>query len=269
MKLFCTPLGGHLNLIRKIFELPPLEYAWDFQLNWAKLTLCSFFIVYGYFGAYTPGIGDFVGGVTSFATHSILLIAITLYFHWLSVCKSDAIIVNVRFKFTDLAIFVILLLFNSTLLSWSLGSSLFSDELSYSASAHGHSLFLTLKLAEFFPSLYEVEFRIVAQALSALLLISLVCICFAYINLSSRHAIWLIILALLICRAIFVFKGGNGSPHPPLQYLPLLAGGVIFGINDFAFKFSYLLSFIFSGCSKANFIKNPIPSEFFHSFACH
>lgn len=53
-----------------------------------------------------------------------------------------------------------------------------------------------------------------------------------------------VLAALLFCRALIMYFGGNPSPHPPLGGAALLISGTVFGINDFALKSAYFAGYV-------------------------
>lgn len=213
------------------------------NFNWASILFFSFFLAYGYYGAITPDISQFKDSLVSSVLKLCFLTTILVFFGllaWKAPGRfQDSIKIQRRDFFVFLSYFAILFSFSFNQLQF----SLYSDEISYSATSHGHSIRISLALVKKLHALDDVAFQYLVQAISLVLLVSLLGLFILSKRFTWRSRIIIFSLLLILGRLAFSFMGGNGSPHPPLQLLPPFISGAVFGITDFAFKLSYFVAY--------------------------
>lgn len=231
------PFAGYGHNSLRSFASEPV-YA--IKINWASVLFFSFFLAYGYYGAITPDLGHFKDNVASSITLLLLLTAILVCFGVLA-WKAAAYQDTIHIRRGDL---LVLFLLFAVLLSISysqLQFSLYSDEISYSATSHGHSIRLSLLVAQWTNMLDDVPFQYVVQGISLVFLASLLGMYFLTRRLEWKSRIIIFAAVFVLGRLSFSAMGGNGSPHPPLQLLPPFIFGSLFGVTDITFKFSYFV----------------------------
>jgi len=214
------------------------------NFNWASILFFSFFMAYGYYGAITPGISQFRESLAS----SILILGIlTIILVLLGLLAwkapgrfQDSIKIQRQDFFVFLSYFAILFSFSYNQLQF----SLYSDEISYSATSHGHSIHISLALVKQLYAFDGIAFQYLVQAISLILLLSLLGLFILSKRLTWISRIIIFSLLLILGRLVFSFTGGNGSPHPPLHLIPPFIFGSVFGITDFSFKFSYFVFYV-------------------------
>lgn len=219
------------------------NWAFNVKLDWTRVVAYLYFVMYGYFGAMTPkltGIFD-----VALSTLLAILLAVILVGYWVvserydSNCES-CIVIDAK----TASVFFLMLVLLTTPVFERLNYSLYGDELSYAGSAHGHAVFLGLALARMLPALGHIEFGFIAQAISFLLLALLVVLWLYVSKASSRRGMVTLVVMLLLFRLAFFVKGGNGTPHPPGELLPVLITGALFGLTELGLKLSYFLPFV-------------------------
>ncbi|MEX2164796.1 MAG: hypothetical protein WD823_11210 [Sulfuricaulis sp.] len=214
------------------------------NFNWASILFFSFFLAYGYYGALTPEISQFKESPTTSALTLCLLTVILVLLGllaWKAPARfQDSIKIRRRDFIVYLSYFVILFSFLYNQLQF----SLYSDEISYSATSHGHSIHISLALVKQLYALDGIAFQYLVQAISLILLTSLLGLFILSKRLTWRSRIIIFSLLLILGRLAFTYTGGNGSPHPPLHLIPPFIFGSVFGITDFAFKFSYFAIYV-------------------------
>lgn len=212
------------------------------KFNWARVVAFFYFVMYGYFGAMSPKLPG-ISGIALSGLLAFLLAAILVGYWVVSEKYADSydgcIVIDPR----NAGIFFLLLALLAIPVFDKLNHSLYADELSYAGSAHGHGIFLGLALARMFPALGNVEFGHIVQAISLLLFVLLVALWRYISNATGRRGLVLLVALLLLFRLAFIFKGGNGSPHPTGELLPVLATGALFGLTELGLKLSYFLPF--------------------------
>lgn len=214
------------------------------SFNWATILFVSFFLAYGYYGARTPGYGELMANLGSSALQVGLLVLILVVFGLLAWKASDRFQDRIEIHKTDVFVFCSYFVILFALSFEQLQFSLFSDEISYSATSHGQSIYVSLALGKFLSALGDFQFKFLVQAVSLLLLVSLVSVLVLSWRLTWKRRIIFVSLLLLFSRLLISFLGGNHSPHPPLQLIPPFISGSLLGINDFAFKLSYFTLYV-------------------------
>ena len=129
----------HLALRRII--LKPVHVI---NFNWASILFYAFFLAYGYYGAITPEISQFRESLVS-SLLKLCLIATILVFIGLLAWKvparfQDSIQIQNKDLLVLFSYFAILFYFLYNQLHF----SLYSDEISYSATSHGQSIHISL-----------------------------------------------------------------------------------------------------------------------------
>lgn len=214
------------------------------NFNWATVLFFSYFVAYGYYGALTPEYGqlkaNLIASTIKLAFLTLILVLLGLLAWKASGRFKDSIKIQRKDIFVFLSYFVIFFSFSFGQLQF----SLFSDEISYSGTSHGHSVYISLFLAKQINVLDGAPFRYLVQITSLILLISLSSLFVLSKRLTWINKIIIFSLLLVFCRLVFSVAGGNSSPHPPLQLIPPFIFGSLFGITDFSFKLSYFTVYV-------------------------
>ncbi len=209
------------------------------KLNTLKLGVFFYFIAYGYYGAVVPineGFGDI-----SFS----LLLTFFLAIFFIIYSKIPRNIVDefdlaISVKKIEVYIFGCFSIFIFILLYDKLQYSLYSDELSYAKSAHGHAMVIVMYLSKFdFAS--NIEAKILVRTISVVLLLHLY---FVWRIIDKNKYIAIVVILFVVYRLLFDFRGGNANPHPPLELLPIFMSGSFFGLSNFGLKMSYFLTYL-------------------------
>ncbi|MCG3772550.1 MAG: hypothetical protein JW384_03764 [Nitrosomonadaceae bacterium] len=222
--------------------IPKPPYTISF--NWATILFVSFFLAYGYYGARTPGYGELMANLGAFILQIGLLVLILVVFGLLAWKASDRFQDRIEIHKTDILVFCSYLTILLALSFEQLQFSLFSDEISYSATSHGQSMYVALALGRLLDAVGDFQFKFLVQVVSLTLLISLMSVLVLSRRLTWKHRIILCSLLLLSSRLLISFLGGNHSPHPPLQLIPPFVFGSLLGIRDGAFKLSYFVLYV-------------------------
>ena len=213
------------------------------EFSWAWVIFFAFFIAYGYYGAIAPGYAAYKVNWVASLGQTILLCGIQTAFGLAAWKKSSYFKDSISIYTRDLLVFFSLLLIGFVFSHERLQYSLFSDEISYAGSAHGHSIYLVLALGKYFAAFGGVTAQYLIQAVSFLMLASVGALIFFSSRWTPKTRIIIFVILLMLGRIVFAIKGGNGSPHPPLHLLPLFLTGSLFGLNDLSFKLSYFLTY--------------------------
>jgi hypothetical protein len=213
------------------------------EFNWAWVIFFTFFIAYGYYGAIAPGYAAYKTNWAASLGQTILLCGIQTAFGLAAWKKSSYFKDSISIYTKDLLVCFSLLLIGFVFSHERLQYSLFSDEISYAGSAHGHSIYIVLALGKYFAALGGVTAQYLIQAVSFLMLASVGALIFFSSRWTPKTKIIIFVILLMLGRIVFAIKGGNGSPHPPLHLLPLFLTGSLFGLNDLSFKLSYFLTY--------------------------
>ena len=210
----------------------------EIHFNWANVILYTFFLCYGFFGAFTFGYNSEVNFLYQILNQSLIVIPLIVF----AVSSSanmhkfkDCIVVNK----SDIALYAILLLFFLIILIERINFSLYSDEIAYAGTAHGQSISILIILSRYL-DLPDVSFQYLIQFVGLILILGLFLFYLSIKNLEWKYKVIVVSLVLLASRIIFVLNGGNGSPHPPMQLLPYFVFSSFFGVHDLAFKFGQL-----------------------------
>ena len=219
------------------------KISFTFNFNWANIILYSFFICYGYYGAITFGITnniDFIYLVTQVLIQFLFIIIPLIAFCFIAGSNlkkfDDSIVISLE----DIVAFLLLFLFLFFILFDRLNFSLYSDEISYVATAHGQSIYILFLLEQFFTFPANLNFQYLVQFTSLTLFLGIVLLFFLSNKLVWRNRVMLIASILVIGRLVFVIKGGNQSPHPPIHLIPSFLFGSLFGVRDIIFKIGHL-----------------------------
>jgi hypothetical protein len=214
-----------------------------FEFNWAWVIFFAFFIAYGYYGALAPGYSAYKTNFMAALGQMAFLCGIQITLGWVAWKKSGYFKDSISIYLRDLLVYTSLLLIGFVLSYERLQYSLFSDEISYAGSAHGHGIHIVLALAKYFPVLGGVTAQYLIQAVSFSMLASVGALIFFSSRWTPKTRIIIFVILLMLGRIVFAIKGGNGSPHPPLHLLPLFLTGSLFGLSDLSFKLSYFLTY--------------------------
>lgn len=213
------------------------------EFNWAWVIFFAFFIAYGYYGALAPGYFAYKTNFIATLGQMALLCGIQITLGWAAWKKSSYFKDSISIYFRDLLVCISFLLISFVLSYERLQYSLFSDEISYAGSAHGHGIYIVVALGKYFSALGAVTAQYLMQAASLILLASLAALIFFSLRWTPKIRIVVFLTLLIIGRVVFAIKGGNGSPHPPLHLLPLFVTSSFLGISDISFKISYFLTY--------------------------
>jgi hypothetical protein len=82
------------------------------------------------------------------------------------------------------------------------------------------------------------------QACSLVLLVALTTLFWLTRRRGWKTTLIVLPLALVVGRTAFSLAGGNPSPHPPLNLLPLTFSGALLGVTDLSFKLAYFLLYV-------------------------
>lgn len=219
------------QFLKKINELPA-EYV--IRIDGLRCLLFSWFLSYGFYGAISPNLDGLRGWLIWFVV-TLILMALTYSFgldrngFW---CKGYVWQFTVKQK--DLVIlvasFFVLLIVGYDGVS----RSLFADEISYAASAHGHGLTLATLISKW-RFLEDVKFKYTLQLFSCFAVVFLFFVWRITKNGCCR-AVYIFFILFFLLRLAFMLRGGHGNPHPPLELFPLLISGALFGINELGLR---------------------------------
>lgn len=213
----------------------------SFRFELVSSLLFVYFLVYGYFGAFSLPHQGSMQTLALIVDSLVILPPLLIFIFGEKLIKRKRL--SIEFTSGDFITFFCISVLTIALLFDRLQVPLFSDELSYSWSSVGHSRSIVMFASKLLP-LKDVEFKILVQILNTLLIFSLLSIWYFTNKLDLKYAAGLLFLTMVFCRVAFALKGGNLNPHPPLELVPLLLSSTIFGLNPFGFKIGYLLTFI-------------------------
>ena len=219
-------------------------WFWVFEINWAWATFYAFFLAYGYYGAIAPGLFHYKHQLISSFMQLLLLVGIQATLGWVACKYPHSFKDSVKITLRDLIVYFSLALLLLILTFDRLNFSLFSDELSYAGSAHGQAIFLAMAAVRHIDWLDNYVFTYLVQAISILLFASLSYLLYKSAKWTAQKRIIVFAFLLVLGRFVFAIKGGNGSPHPSIQLIPLFVFGSVFGINDVSFKLSYFMVYV-------------------------
>jgi hypothetical protein len=206
------------------------------NINTLKIGVFFYFIAYGYYGAVVPK--NYELDLISL----LITIALSLFFVVYSRIPSPIINefdVKISISKKTLIIFAVIVASIFLVFYDNLQHSLFSDELSYSKSAHRHGLEITFLLYKLY-FLADIQARYIIQFIS---IISLLHLYLIWKAIDNNKYIAVIITLFILYRLAIDFKGGSANPHPPLELITILVSGSLFGITDIGLKMSYFLTY--------------------------
>jgi len=222
----------------------PNTWCCVFEINWAWATFYAFFLAYGYYGAIAPGLNQYKQEFIASAIQLLMLAGVQVTLGWVAWKYPHSFKDKVKVTSRDLFVYVSLALLLLILTYDRLKFSLFSDEISYAGSAHGHAIYLASAAARHFDWFDDYEFSNLVQATSFLLFAATASLLYVSVYWTPKKRIVVFFILLALGRFIFAIKGGNGSPHPPIQLVPPFVFGSVIGINDISFKLSYFLVYV-------------------------
>jgi len=211
-------------------------FSLNISLPLGRIAIFCYFISYGYYGALSPQGSGFSSDMWPLVISGLLTLPLIYYFY-LSRDNPTNLLLNGNFGYVDLIIFVVISVF-LLILTWpQLDFWLYSDEISYSSTAHAHAIKIGLLLVAKIPAVGLIPFKWLVQIISISLLST---IFLAWKLTAKKEGLFkknALILFFLILRLAFFINGGNGgNPHPPMELFPLLVAGSIIGIVPAAFK---------------------------------
>lgn len=211
----------------------------EIQFNWANVILYTFFLCYGFYGAFTPKYNTEASFFYQFLVQNVMVIAPLIIFSIVAGTRmrkfSDCIVVNK----SGIVLYIIALLFFFIILIDKLNFSLYSDEISYAGTAHGQSIHILTILSRYIV-LPDINFQYLVQFVSLSLILGLLSFYLIIKNLEWKYKVIVVSFVLIAGRIVFILNGGNGSPHPPIQLFPYFVFSSIFGVHDIVFKFGQL-----------------------------
>lgn len=227
------------KLQRKIDNL-----SFVIKFSWIEFIFYGFFIVYGVFGASTPSYINFVSntgvGILQIVLLSFFLVLLGIVGWKWDKNYQDLIVISGR----DLVVLSLLLVLFFGLGYESLGQSIQGDESAYLMLAFGHAIKAFLKFGDYFAILNPWVVKYLIQFISLLLVVGVIVFIYFSRKLAWPKRIVVVLGALLFCRILIMYFGGNPSPHPPLSGVTHLIFGSLFGINGFSLKSAYFLAYI-------------------------
>jgi hypothetical protein len=193
----------------------------------------SWFLTYGFYGAVLPRLEG--GGTWLFGLVVTVILVMPAYFFWGGgASQGEKYLWQFEVKPIDL-VGLIIGFFALLIIGYDgMSRSLFADEIAYAQSAHGHGFTLAAFISKW-PFLGSIKFKYTLQLFSFLAVLFLFFVWRLTKNFSNR-ALCIFLILFFICRLAFMFRGGNGNPHPPLELLPLLVSGAAFGINELGLR---------------------------------
>jgi hypothetical protein len=127
------------------------------EFNWAWVIFYAFFIAYGYYGALASGYSAYKTNFIATFGQMALLCGIQITLGWVAWKKSGYFKDSISIYLRDLLVYTSLLLIGFVLSYERLQYSLFSDEISYAGSAHGHGIYIVLALAKYFHDMHSSD----------------------------------------------------------------------------------------------------------------
>jgi len=214
------------------------------RINLAWLLFLGTFISYGYFGAVTPELSllrqfDFYALILFFLPIFSLII---IFYHSSKYFKEYLVEISISYKdlFFFFSIFFLLLMLSSNNLSLSLSG----DELAYSQIGVIHGIQMTSILMENSISFDHLLFKTTVRLFTTIVAASFGFFIFIIFLFRSRKLQLLIFVSLLLSMRLLVSSlGGNTTENSALSSLPATFFGILFGINDLSFKFSYFIPY--------------------------
>lgn len=214
------------------------------NFNWATALFYAYFIAYGYYGALTPKYDQFKANLTSATIHLFFLTLIFAILGLLAWKASRRFKDSIKIQWKDIIVFLSYFLIFFYFSFQQLHFSLYSDEISYSATSQGQGVYISLALIKQLHMLDSMPFQYLVQIVSFIFLISLLSLFVLSKQLIWKNRIIIFMILFVLGRLVFSLMGGNGSPHPPLQLISPFIFGSLFGISDFSFKLSYFTAYV-------------------------
>ena len=205
------------------------------NFNWANIIVYSFFLCYGFYGAFTLKYNSEMNFIYDSLIQSIVIIIPFVIFSIIAGLRLEGFRDSITLHKKDILIYLLFLGLFAIISLDRLNFSLFSDEISYAGTAHGQAIHILTVLSRHF-NLPDFNFQYIVQFVSLMLLLGLVLFYMAIKNLEWRYKVIVISFAIIISRVVFILNGGNASPHPPMHLFPSFVFGSFFGIRDIVFK---------------------------------
>lgn len=214
-----------------------------FSFNWSTLLFYSAFISYGYFAAMTPSYEEFSNNPFIFLLNNFFVASVFFIFTYISIKYREYFEDKIKINYID--IFVILIIAVILLVATSdLSESLISDEIAYSYVSFSYPEFIARKIVNLSSLLDEFKYNNVVQLVSFLIILCFFTLFFILKRLPIYLRICLLLAIFISIRVIVSIIHGNSFPHPPLNLVPTLAYGSIFGIDPLILKLSFFTGYL-------------------------
>jgi hypothetical protein len=217
------------------------------NISLPRIAIFFYFLSYGYYGSFSPKSSQY----NFFWISSIIALFLAIPFFYYKFLDSEikkTLTFQLNLEKSDFINFVIFFILLGALVFPQLNFWLYSDEISYVASAHGHSIQIGLWLINKSPFFDSFQFKWLIQLFSIFLLVFIYILWKLTTPDCTNLKIFSILLLFLFFRLAFYIKGGNGNPHPPMELFPLLISGAIIGITSITFKITVFTIYIIFMC---------------------
>lgn len=236
---------GKMKLKRLNFSSGSAKRDFKIGFNWLKVSSAWMFLIFGFYGWGTPTFKDLFSIPYVLTNISILLVFLTYFAfgEYFNLNARDHFLIKYRQIFTTIGIWFLLCMINS---NW-IFRTLTGDEIAYALQSQGQSYILTKKAIEVFPQIGELQFRLILQFCSGVILLFLFLAAkLAFKIRNTRHFIVLAFVATLIFRIAAISQGGFNGSNPPGASFYYLIGSTILSPTSPSYRLlSLLLASIF------------------------
>ena len=214
------------------------------KFNWANVLFYLFFLSYGYFAAMTSSIDEVIARPYIFIFKNLILIITLCTFGFCARKFKQYYEDTLEIKYSDflglLVIAFILLIIESDLTQ-----SLISDEIAYSYVSLSYSEYIAQYLIKYTAAFDDLNYSNFVQVISLFIILCFGALFFFSRKLPFKKKIVFFAVALILIRVVISYIHGNSFPHPPLNLIPTLVFGSLFGINDIVLKLSFFSGYLF------------------------
>jgi len=225
-------------------DVERLDRAITIRVNWSSILFYLTFISYGYFSAMTSSLDEASNSPLFFIMKNSLIILVLFLFGRCSITHKNLFEDRIKLSYKDFFFVVVTVIFLLIFLDGVLGRALISDEIAYSSVSFGYAQYIANIVAQYTNMFDDWKYADLVQVFSAFILGSFVLLVFLLNRLTFNKKIALFIVTLMLIRLIVLFIHGNSYPHPPLNLLPTLVFGTLFGIDDMILKLSFFIGYV-------------------------